>query len=145
MPTTSARLTPVPKLRSATPWSKAQQTFLKRDLAPGSRRIYGLTLNRVSALLGPDLLLHDLAGYELADALHQAYPDASPASAPTVSQPPAPSRSRVPPSTPPTSMVSHKAAYGLNHWPTRPLNGSPSTHSSWRQWVSRMDILRNYH
>jgi site-specific recombinase XerD len=80
MPTTSGHLVPVPKVGSTTTWATAQQTFLKRHLAPGSRRVYALTLDRVGAVLGPDLPLDSLTGLQLADALHAAYPDAAPAS-----------------------------------------------------------------
>lgn len=80
MPTASARFTTVPTMGTTTTWAKAEDAFLRRDLAPGSRRIYALTLDRVGALLGTEIPLSDLAGHDLAEALHVGYPDAAPAS-----------------------------------------------------------------
>jgi len=61
-------------------WQQASEAFLRRDLAPGSRRIYRLTLDRLGSAVGADRRLADLTPRRLAQALHDAYPDAAPAS-----------------------------------------------------------------
>ena len=73
-------LHPLPAPGSDATWQQASDAFLRRDLAPGSRRVYGLTLERLGAALGPDRRLADLTAQHLAQALHDAYPDAAPAS-----------------------------------------------------------------
>ncbi len=73
-------LQPLPALGSDATWRQASDAFLRRDLAPGSRRIYRLTLERLGATLGADRRLADLTAQRLGQALHDAYPDAAPAS-----------------------------------------------------------------
>ena len=61
-------------------WAAAVEAFLTtRDLAPGSRRVYALTLTRVGGHIG-DPSLGTLTPEGLAAALSQAYPDCSAAS-----------------------------------------------------------------
>lgn len=59
-------------------WEAATEAFLRRDLAPGSRRIYRLTLMAVAAHLPNGARLANLTARDLNDALHAAYPAASP-------------------------------------------------------------------
>jgi len=73
-------LQPVPALGADATWQQASDAFLRRDLAPGSRRIYRLTLDRLGVALGADRRLADLTAQRLGQALHDAYPDAAPAS-----------------------------------------------------------------
>jgi len=61
-------------------WQQASDAFLRRDLAPGTRRIYRLTLDQLGHKVGGDRRLADLGAQHLAQALHDAYPDAAPAS-----------------------------------------------------------------
>jgi integrase len=78
---TAARaLQPLPAPGSDATWRQVSDAFLRRDLAPGSRRIYRLTLDRLGATLGVDRRLADLTAQRLEQALHDAYPDAAPAS-----------------------------------------------------------------
>ena len=74
----TAALTAIPAATGATTWSKAAEAFLGRDLAPGSRRIYRLTLSAVAALLPAGVRLGDLSTRQIAEALHAAYPTAAP-------------------------------------------------------------------
>lgn len=67
----------VPKHATNTTWGLASDAFLRRDLATGSRRIYRLTLEAVAVHL-PEGHLGDLSPRDLAEALHAAYPKASP-------------------------------------------------------------------
>jgi len=73
-------LQPLPAPGSDATWHQASEAFLRRDLAPGSRRIYQLTLDRLGSAVGADRRLADLTPRRLAQALHDAYPDAAPAS-----------------------------------------------------------------
>jgi site-specific recombinase XerD len=54
--------------------------FLRRDLSPGTRRVYALTLTRLGARLGPNTRLAEIQPQRLAQALSEAYPAAAPAS-----------------------------------------------------------------
>ena len=76
---TATRLRPVPATGSEPSWEQATAAFLLRDLAPGSRRVYGLTLAAVGQHLpaGPMAVLTPRS---LGQALALAYPTASPAS-----------------------------------------------------------------
>jgi integrase len=80
LPTASRALRPVPASDASPAWQQAVDAFLRRDLAPGSLRLYRMTLNRLGAMLGEDVLLRDVSARTLAQALQDAYPDASPAS-----------------------------------------------------------------
>lgn len=71
-------LAAVPSATGGATWEKATEAFLRRSLAPGSRRVYRLTLVAVAAHLPSGLKLADLTTRHLADALHTAYPAASP-------------------------------------------------------------------
>jgi integrase len=75
---TARRLMPMPKFDSAPTWQQATEAFLRRDLSPGSRRVYRLTLDQVSSRLH-DTALSDLTAPQMAQALNAAYPDAAPA------------------------------------------------------------------
>jgi integrase len=78
--TTKRTLRPVPTSHDAATWQRASDAFLRRDLAPGSLRIYRLTLDQVADQVGGSTRLADLTPRGLAEALHAAYPDAAPAS-----------------------------------------------------------------
>jgi integrase len=68
----------VPQVGVATSWATASESFLCRDLAPGTRRIYRLTLEAV----GPHLdsqMLSEITAADLGRAVGRAYPSASPA------------------------------------------------------------------
>ena len=56
-------------------WPEAAEAFLRRDLAPGSRRVYKLTLDRLQRHLDADRRRCELTPTRLAEA----YPDVSPA------------------------------------------------------------------
>jgi integrase len=71
-------LAAVPTPTDTTTWERAGEAFLRRDLAPGSRRIYGLTLAAVANHLPAGGSLADLSTRQVAEALHLAYPAASP-------------------------------------------------------------------
>lgn len=73
----TSTLRTVPKHATNTTWDKATDAFLRRDLAPGSRRIYRLTLEAVGVHL-LDKPLGAMSPRELAESLHAAYPTASP-------------------------------------------------------------------
>ncbi|MCE0486374.1 tyrosine-type recombinase/integrase [Ornithinimicrobium sediminis] len=60
-------------------WATAAEVFLRRDLAPGTRRVYRLTLKRVGAHL-PSTSLHGLSVGDVALGVAKAYPAASAAS-----------------------------------------------------------------
>lgn len=60
-------------------WSAAADRFLaERDLAPGSRRVYGLTLHRVGQHLD-NATVGSVTEHDLAVAVEAGYPSASPA------------------------------------------------------------------
>jgi len=60
-------------------WSDAVDRFLaERDLAPGTRRVYRLTLDRIGEHLG-NAPVGSVTDHDLAQALAKAYPTASPA------------------------------------------------------------------
>lgn len=80
MAAAKSTLRAVPKATDAATWQQASDAFLRRDLAPGSLRLYRMTLDRVGGHLGDATRLADLTPRGLAEALHAAYPDASPAS-----------------------------------------------------------------
>lgn len=71
-------LASVPKDGVATSWAQAVESFLRRDLAPGTRRVYRLTLDAVGAQLGNPVLT-EITGASLGRAVGSAYPSASPA------------------------------------------------------------------
>lgn len=73
-------LQPLPALGADATWQQASDAFLRRDLAPGTRRIYRLTLDQLGRKFGGDRRLADLGAQHLAQAMHDAYPDAAPAS-----------------------------------------------------------------
>ena len=66
-----------PEGRPVTLGAAAEAFLAGRDLAPGSRRVYGLTLARLRAELGDDLPLDRLTPARLRRALAAAYPEAS--------------------------------------------------------------------
>jgi len=78
MATAKTTLSPVPKATDAATWQQTSEAFLRRDLAPGSRRIYRLTLDAVAGHLPEGAPLADLSTRQVAEALHAAYPSASP-------------------------------------------------------------------
>lgn len=78
MATTTTALRPVPHPSDQATWEQATDAFLRRDLAPGTRRIYRLTLSAVGSHLGEAVGLAGLSSRRLNDALHAAYPTASP-------------------------------------------------------------------
>ena len=75
MPSTLAA---VPSPTASATWDEATKAFLRRDLAPGSRRIYRLTLAAEAAHLPEGVRLADLTTRHLTEALHAAHPRASP-------------------------------------------------------------------
>lgn len=80
MPRRPSALAAVPSPDSPTvTWSAATEAFLRRDLSPGSRRVYKLTLDRVGGHLD-DLCLRTLTPRSLGAAVAASYPAASPAS-----------------------------------------------------------------
>ncbi len=64
--------------RGGTSWTDATESFLRRDLAPGTRRVYRLTLEAVGRHLESPTL-SQITGTGLGRALGCAYPSASPA------------------------------------------------------------------
>jgi len=68
----------VPPVGVPTSWAQASESFLRRDLAPGTRRIYALTLEAVGRRLGSTLMA-ELTRADLERAVVMAYPSASPA------------------------------------------------------------------
>lgn len=73
-------LQPLPAVGAHVTWQQASDAFLRRDLSPGSRRVYRLTLDRLGAVVGSGRRLADLTPQDLAQALHAGYPEAAPAS-----------------------------------------------------------------
>lgn len=76
--TASPTVVSIPNPGTGPTWMRATDAFLRRDLAPGTRRVYGLTLEAV----GAHLERHELAtvtAAALGRAVGAAYPDASPA------------------------------------------------------------------
>jgi integrase len=80
MTATARRLAPLPAMGSEPTWEQATEAFLRRDLAPKTRPIYRLTLDKVASHLWDDCALATVTAPQLAQALHAAYPDAAPAS-----------------------------------------------------------------
>lgn len=78
MPATKTALRPVPHPSDTTTWEQATEAFLRRDLAPGSRRVYRLTLAGVAVHLPQQVAVTDVTPRMLAEALHAAYPDTQP-------------------------------------------------------------------
>ncbi len=74
----SKALAAVPRPTANASWEQASEAFLRRDLAPASRRVYGLTLAAVAAHLPDGASLNGLTTRQVAEALHAAYPAASP-------------------------------------------------------------------
>jgi integrase len=68
----------VPPVVVATTWAHAAESFLGRDLAPGTRRIYRLTLDAVGRELDSTILA-EITSATLGRAVVLAYPSASPA------------------------------------------------------------------
>ncbi len=73
-------LYPLPHSGCPATWQQASEAFLRRDLSTGSQRVYRLTLDRLGTALGSDVPLAALTPFRVAQALHEAYPTASPAS-----------------------------------------------------------------
>ena len=69
----------VPPVVVATTWTQGSESFLRRDLAPGTRRVYGLTLEAVERQLDSTILA-EITSAILGRAVVLAYPSASPAS-----------------------------------------------------------------
>jgi integrase len=69
----------VPPVVVVTTWIQASESFLRRDLAPGTRRIYGLTLEAVGEHLD-STMLPEITSTTIRRAVSMAYPSASPAS-----------------------------------------------------------------
>jgi len=68
----------IPNPGTGPTWRRSTDAFLRRDLAPGTRRVYGLTLEAVGAHLGGQELATVTAA-ALGRAVGTAYPNASPA------------------------------------------------------------------
>lgn len=60
-------------------WAYATEVFLRRDLAPGSRRIYRLTLERVGAELPAGIRVSEVDSNQIEHAVTTAYTDVQPA------------------------------------------------------------------
>jgi integrase len=73
---TKPALRSVPQPGVDTSWEKASESFLGRDLAPGTRRIYRLTLEAVGRHLGSSMLAK-ITSADLGRAVEMAYPTAS--------------------------------------------------------------------
>lgn len=74
----SATVASIPGAGTGSTWQRAVDAFLRRDLASGTRRVYGLTLEAVGAHLdGRELAAVTAAA--LGRAVGTAYPRASPA------------------------------------------------------------------
>ncbi len=71
-------LTSLPGEGVATSWTQAAESFLGRDLASGTRRIYRLTLEAVGQQLDTPMMT-ELTSARVARAVGLAYPSASPA------------------------------------------------------------------
>ncbi len=76
----SPALHAVPSPGHSATWADATEAFLRRHLSPGTRRVYRLTLERLGQHLDPGIVVDSLSAADLADALHAAYPQTSPAS-----------------------------------------------------------------
>lgn len=74
------RLAPMPSLGGSASLGEAAAAFLCRDLSPASRRAYGLTLDRLCGALDPERPLREVTAQAMSQALHEAYPEAAPAS-----------------------------------------------------------------
>jgi site-specific recombinase XerD len=61
-------------------WQAAVDAFLRRDITPGTRRLYDLTLRWLGGQVGTATPLRTITPQRLAQALLDAYPDASAAS-----------------------------------------------------------------
>jgi integrase/recombinase XerC/integrase/recombinase XerD len=59
--------------------SAGRRFLVERDLAPTTRRVYGLTLDALADALGPDTLLSEVTNVQLADHLAIRYASATPA------------------------------------------------------------------
>jgi len=69
-------VTVIPFLGGSPSWEEATAAFVRRDLAPGTRRLYGLTLEVVGAhLTGSGLVA--IRGADVTRAVASAYPNAS--------------------------------------------------------------------
>jgi integrase len=68
----------VPHDGVGTSWAKAAESFLRRSMAPGTRRVYRLTLEAVGRSLGSPMLA-EVTGDSLRAAVALTYPSASPA------------------------------------------------------------------
>jgi len=75
---TSATVASIPGAGTGPTWQRAVDAFLRRDLASGTRRVYGLTLEAVGANLD-DQELATVTAAALGRAVGTAYPRASPA------------------------------------------------------------------
>ncbi len=75
---TKRALKSVPRPGVGTSWTEATESFLRRDLAPGTRRIYRLALAAVGEHLDSTMLA-EITVADLGRALVMAYPSASPA------------------------------------------------------------------
>jgi integrase len=75
---TKRALTSVPQDGATVSWADATESFLRRDLASGTRRIYGLTLSAVGEHLDSPRL-DEITSADLGRAVGIAYPTASPA------------------------------------------------------------------
>jgi len=75
---TKRALRSVPQPGVGTSWTTATESFLGRDLAPGTRRIYRLTLEAVGEHLDRQMLAK-ITSADLGRAVGLAYPTASPA------------------------------------------------------------------
>jgi len=75
---TKRALKSVPRPGVGTSWTEATESFLRRDLAPGTRRIYRLALAAVGEHLDSTMLA-EITVADLGRALGMAYPSASPA------------------------------------------------------------------
>ncbi len=75
---TKRALKSVPRPGVGTSWTDATESFLRRDLAPGTRRIYRLALAAVGEHLDTTMLA-EITVADLGRALGSAYPFASPA------------------------------------------------------------------
>jgi len=75
---TKRALTSVPRPGVGASWADATESFLRRDLAPGTRRIYRLTLAAVGEHLDSTMLA-EITVADLGRAVGLTYPGASPA------------------------------------------------------------------
>jgi len=75
---TKRALTAVPQAGVGTSWAKATESFLRRAMAPGTRRVYRLTLEAVGRNLGSPMLA-EVTSASLGAAVCLTYPSASPA------------------------------------------------------------------